>query len=156
MKIKNIILIIVAIAVLFIAYYLISPFFINIRIDEALPQNNEVKVVDETTEQNSKQVVVTGSAGHPASGTVRIIKSGGKNYLRYENFKTINGPDIYVYLAKDLEAKEYVSLGKLKATEGNINYEIPSGINPEEYPYAMTWCKTFSVLFNYAKLYWWI
>ena len=153
MKIKKIILIIVGIAVLFIGYYLISPFFINIRIDESLPQNNEAMVTNEKILQNSEQVAVIGSTGHSASGTARIVKSGGKNYLRYENFKTINGPDIYVYLAKDLEAKEYVSLGKVRATEGNINYEIPSGINPEEYPYAMTWCKTFSVLFNYAKLY---
>ena len=153
MKIKSVIISIVIIVTICIAYYLVSPFFIKVHIDEPLPQNNEITVIDGTIQQNSEPVTVIGSAGHPASGTVKIVKSGSKTYLRYENFKTINGPDIYVYLAKDLGAKEYINLGKVKATEGNINYEIPYGVDPKEYPYAMTWCKAFSVLFNYAKLY---
>ena len=95
---------------------------------------------------------VTGTAGHPASGTVRVIEADGKRYVRYENFKTINGPDLYVYLAKDLDAKEFVDLGKVKATEGNINYEIPTGIDTSEYHYVLTWCKAFGVLFNHADL----
>jgi hypothetical protein len=41
----------------------------------------------------------------------------------------------------------------VKATEGNINYEIPEGVDPREYPYVLTWCKAFGVLFNSAKVY---
>lgn len=95
---------------------------------------------------------VVGTAGHPASGTVRLVAADGTTYVRYENFKTINGPDIYVYLAKDLDAKEFVSLGKVKATEGNINYQVPADVDASQYPYVLTWCKTFGVLFNSAKL----
>ena len=136
--------------VLWFAYYAFSPLFIHIKVDEALPQQ-------EQQAQPQGQVApvgatVIGTAGHPASGSARIVTAEGKTYLRYENFKTINGPDLYVYLAKDLNAKEFVSLGKVKATEGNINYEIPQGVNPAEYPYVMTWCKQFGVLFNYAEI----
>ena len=31
-------------------------------------------------------------------------------------------------------------VGRLRATEGNVNYEIPAGVDPREYPYALTWC----------------
>src|SRR3989344_9303938 len=92
---------------------------------------------------------VIGTPLHPASGTARVVEAeSGKHYLRYENFKTINGPDLFVYLAKDLDATEFVNLGELRGTEGNINYEIPAGVNLTEYPYALTWCRQFSVLFN--------
>lgn len=133
---------VVAIAGIALAYYAISPLFRNITVNEALPTGG--------TQGAHAQVV--GTTGHPASGSARIVEADGKQYVRYENFKTINGPDIYVYLAKDLDAKEYVNLGKVRATEGDINYEIPAEVDVAAYPYVLTWCKTFSVLFNYADL----
>lgn len=152
--------------------YVMAPFFITKRIDEVAPltetqkentknQEGEIGVATEVptsaieklspvTPAISSPVVST--KGHPAEGQVKIVSSGDKQYIRYENFKTINGPDLVVYLSKDLDAKEYVSLGKLKATEGNINYEIPSGVNVDDYKYALVWCDAFSVLFNYSQL----
>lgn len=76
---------------------------------------------------------VKGTSGNPASGRTRVIIADGKKYLRYENFKTINGSDIFVYPSKDLEAKEYIDLDRVRATEGNINYEIPENIDPRDY-----------------------
>ncbi len=162
MKPKHILIGIFAIAVISFGYYAISPLFRNIRVDEAIPAAPEAASPAETERADStaaesvaatNPAPVEGTPGHPASGQARIVRSGGKTYLRYENFKTINGPDIYVYLSKDLDAKEFVSLGPVRATEGNINYEIPEGVDPREYPYALTWCKAFSVLFNSAKVY---
>lgn len=45
-----------------------------------------------------------------------------------------------------------MSLGKLRGTEGNINYIIPDEVDISEYKYVMTWCKQFGVLFNYADI----
>lgn len=129
------------------AYFTISPFFINIKLDEEMPKR--------PARQDTFEILfpIIGTARHPASGRVRIVEGeGGKIYVRYENFKTVNGPDIYVYLAKDLNASDYVSLGPVKATEGNVNYEIPDGVNIRDYRYVMTWCRAFGVLFNYAEL----
>lgn len=123
-------------------------------VDDSTPVSTSpaaTSVVSPPAAENSS-AAVTGTAGHPASGTVRIVSADGKNYVRYENYKTINGPDLFVYLAKDLDAKEFVNLGVLKATEGNINYEIPEGVNPQDYPYVLTWCKIFGVLFNHAEI----
>lgn len=141
----------IGIAILAFAYYTISPLFINIKVDDTNPA---IENVSSTAVINqSEPVQVIGTAGHSASGTVRIVEADGKRYVRYENYKTVNGPDIYVYLAKDLNAKEFVNLGRVRATEGNINYEIPDGVDIREYPYVLTWCKLFGVLFNSAKVF---
>jgi hypothetical protein len=137
--------IVIAIPVLAFAYYAISPLFRVIKADDALP-------VATTQVDAAPAAVVTGTTGHPASGTVRVVTADGKSFVRYENFKTINGPDIYVYLSKDLDAKEFVNLGPVKATEGNVNYEIPAGTDISQYRYVLTWCKQFGVLFNSATL----
>lgn len=155
MNIKKIILGILIIVVVYGLYYAISPLFINIQADEAIPVSKQMPESISLKEENKKENIpakIIGTTGHPASGTARIVKIDDKTYLRYENFKTINGPDIYVYLSKDINAKEFVSLGKVRATEGNINYEIPSNINVSDYPYALVWCEDFGVLFNSAKL----
>lgn len=157
-KVRYTLLAIIAIIVLGVGYYGISPIFRNIKADEALPQGAEEKAKNASSTEHTATVVsegaqVVGTTGHPASGTARLVSADGKTYVRYENFKTLNGPDIYVYLSKDLDAKEYIDLGKVRATEGNINYEVPAGIDASEYRYVLTWCKTFSVLFNYADLF---
>ncbi len=137
--------VLVAVALL---YYAVSPLFKNIKVDEAVPYAQESGDV----ENQGVPASVTGTPGHPASGMVRVITTESKSYVRFENFKTINGPDLYVYLAKDLQAKDFVNLGALRATEGNVNYEIPQGVNLKEYPYVITWCEQFGVLFNYADI----
>lgn len=139
-------------------YYAASPLFNNSRLDEQVPgeeitnTGTEERAL-EATAKSTDPVAIVDTPAHPASGAARIVTSTDTQYLRYENFKTINGPDLYVYLSKDKDAQEFVDLGKLKATEGNVNYEIPQGIDPREYPYALVWCKAFGVLFNSAKLY---
>jgi hypothetical protein len=156
MTIKRIIIILVAIIFLGFGYYAISPLFINIKVDEALPesvQNPDPNNIEEEAEAVIEMSApVIGSTGHPASGTAKIIKADNKTFLRYENFKTINGPDLYVYLSTDLEAQDFINLGRLKATEGNINYEIPADVDITKYQYALVWCKQFGVLFNSANI----
>ncbi len=138
------------IAIFAFGYYAISPLFIHTKIDDTNPAINNPSIASTYPISQSN---VIGTTGHPASGTVRIIEADSKSYIRYENFKTINGPDIYVYLAKDLEAQDFISLGKVRGTEGNINYLIPKDTNLKEYKYVMTWCKAFGVLFNYAEIF---
>lgn len=154
MKIWYAIGVVVIALLLWIAYYAISPLFINVKMDEPLPVAQETAPAPGAgAGVETEPVVLIDTPSHPASGTVRVVSDGATHYLRYENFKTINGPDIYVYLAKDIGAKEFVNLGKVKATEGNVNYEIPEGVDPRDYPYALVWCKAFGVLFNSAQLY---
>lgn len=112
------------------AYYAISPLFITIEMNESAPESADM--------DTSRSAAVVDTPAHPASGTVRILEADGKTYVRYENYETINGPDLYVYLAKDLGAVEFVNLGRLKATQGNVNYEVPDGVDISEYRYVLT------------------
>lgn len=168
---KKVIFSFLSLLVLGIAYYGISPIFKKTLLYEPIPKNISLEVSSKNLEQVSASASINnkikpeaiqkdldlkvemsspvkGTSGHSASGVVKVVVSGNTKIIRYENFKTINGPDLYVYLSKDLKVKEFVDLGKLKATEGNVNYEVPKEVNLKYYPYIIVWCKAFGVLFN--------
>lgn len=106
----------------------------------------------ETPELTPIAFPVMGTLGHPAEGSVRVIETAEGTVIRYEDFSTINGPRLHVYLAKDLGAEEFIDLGPIRGTKGNINYSIPEDVDLSEYRYVMYWCVPFSVLFNYTDL----
>lgn len=142
-----------------IAWYGLSPLLVKKAVNDPLPseasrtvESESAVMLPEKESAMTSRVPVVPTALHPASGFVRIAKDGTARYLRYEDYKTINGPDVRVYLSADLEAKDFIDLGPLKGTEGNINYEIPAGTDLAKYRYALTWCEDFSVLFNSAEL----
>ena len=91
---------------------------------------------------------------HNAEGNVKVIQvpEGTGTVLRLEDFKSTNGPDLYVYLSTDKSASDLVNLGRLKGNIGNQNYEIPSGTDLTKYDTVLIWCRAFSVLFGSAKL----
>ena len=90
---------------------------------------------------------------HNAEGLAKVIRLDNvSTILRLENFKATNGPDLYVYLATDNSASDFVNLGRLKGNIGNHNYDIPEGTDFSRYTTVLIWCKAFSVLFGSAKL----
>lgn len=95
---------------------------------------------------------VTGTPGHPAEGSVEIIRSPEETLLRYIDYEGTNGPDLYVFLSKDLEANDYIDLGPSRGNKGNIIYGVPLDVDLSEYKYVLTWCKAFGVLFDYAEI----
>ena len=94
-----------------------------------------------------------GDGIHDAQGDAYTIPlEDGSNVLRLENFKSTNGPDLYVYLATDDNASEFINLGELKANKGNQNYDIPDDADLTKYNKVLIWCQAFSVLFGSAEL----
>lgn len=90
---------------------------------------------------------------HSAEGMAKVIQLDNTDMiLRLENFKATNGPDLYVYLATDNSASDFVNLGRLKGNIGNQNYDIPEGIDFSKYNSVLIWCQAFSVLFGSAEL----
>jgi Electron transfer DM13 len=90
---------------------------------------------------------------HNAEGMAKVIQlDDGRMILRLENFKATNGPDLYVYLAADNTASDFVNLGRLKGNIGNQNYDIPEGTDFSRYDTVLIWCQAFSVLFGSAKI----
>ena len=97
--------------------------------------------------------VGVGDGVHDAQGNAYTIPlEDASSVLRLENFKSTNGPDLYVYLATDKNASDFVNLGELKASSGNQNYEIPDNTDLSKYNKVLIWCKAFGVLFGSAEL----
>jgi hypothetical protein len=133
------------VAVVAIAAFTISPYFYDVTVDEALPTA--------FAELPAGKFVGSGDGIHETEGDVRVIKlEDDSQYVRFENFKSTNGPDLYVYLATDDNASDFVNLGSLKGNVGNQNYEIPEGVDLSKYNKVLVWCKAFSVLFGSAEL----
>jgi hypothetical protein len=147
-KILITIVIVAAIAIP-IGIYTISPLFISATVNEPLPLTATIPK-EKTLSGVFKGV---GDGFHNAEGNVSIISStDGSKILRLENFKSTNGPNVHVYLSTDNHATNFVDLGKLKANNGNQNYNVPIGTDITKHNVVLIWCKDFSVLFGSAAL----
>lgn len=94
---------------------------------------------------------------HFGRGTARLIEvTPGAFVVRLEDFAVRNGPDLYVYLSPSADgyARDAIELGRLKADQGNQNYDVPAGAlsDPAEAASVVIWCKQFSHLFATAPL----
>ncbi|MBI4095081.1 MAG: DM13 domain-containing protein [Candidatus Liptonbacteria bacterium] len=89
---------------------------------------------------------------HSVAGRALLIRDGGGEIVRFEDFLTDNGPRLHIYLSADLGADDFIDLGQIKATKGNVNYALPADTDTGKYRYVLVWCKPFSVLFSYAEL----
>jgi hypothetical protein len=89
---------------------------------------------------------------HSVEGQALLIEADGETILRFEDFDTDNGPRLHIYLSTDLGDDDFVDLGPIKATKGNVNYTVPPGTDLDRYRHVLVWCKPFSVLFSYADL----
>lgn len=89
---------------------------------------------------------------HEVQGRASIIEHNGQRTLRFEDFKTINGPNLHIYLSSELGNTDFIDLGPIRATEGNVNYIVSADIDISRYNKVMVWCVPFGVLFSYAEL----
>ncbi|PIN73571.1 hypothetical protein COV20_05095 [Candidatus Woesearchaeota archaeon CG10_big_fil_rev_8_21_14_0_10_45_16] len=139
----------VLVVILVAAWYLISPAFQTIELDEQLPI--------ETDEAMPSQLSVLSeglfqAGAHEVEGKALLIETASGRVIRLEDFDTINGPDLHIYLSADLESQDYIDLGPIKATKGNVNYEVPAEVDTAKYNKVLVWCVPFKVLFSYVEL----
>ena len=144
-KIKIIGVAVVGIIAAGIIGYTAGPLFFDVTVNEEMPASILTMPMG--------NFIGVGDGIHDAQGDVFIIESDdGSRFLRFENFKATNGPDLFVYLATDETAEDFVNLGMLKGNIGNQNYMIPPGADLSNHDTVLIWCKQFSVLFGSAKL----
>ena len=100
------------------------------------------------------------SRSHHTEGRALVLNDGSEQrFLRFENFRTDNGPDVNVYLsaappdapARDLDV-DFIDLGDMKGNVGAQNYEIPPSVDLDHYSTVVVWCVRFSVAFGVAPL----
>ena len=131
------------------AWWALSPLFINNTVSEHLIQATDAPLTVLT------EGVFTGADRfHEVTGTASLLEINGTRTVRLQDdFASINGPDLYVWLVKgDNYRSNTLELGKLKGNKGSQNYVLPEGVDVVAYDRVIIWCKAFGVLFGYADL----
>lgn len=86
------------------------------------------------------------------TGKARIYLQGGQYKLSLENLSSSNGPDLHVYLSKEVQPVNYIDLGRLQSTSGNQVYPVSGSPDFSQYKYALVHCQRFNHLFGSAEL----
>ena len=94
---------------------------------------------------------------HTGSGQVLLVRApDGSVILRFQDYAVRNGPDLFIYLTPDPDGDVFadgaIELSEIRATRGNVNYEVPADVDPSTFRAAVIWCKAFAVLFAHAEL----
>ncbi len=169
---------VLALLTLPVAWYLISPLFVDKEVDEAFPTltvdatetmaaaaMEPDTMMEEAIDLAAMSILAQGEfydlGGHPGMGTATVYELGdGSRVLRFENFKVINGPQLHVWLvppdpvpdAVGREIPGYFDAGPLKGNIGDQNYEIPADLDLADFGSVVIWCVPFRVPFNAAPL----
>lgn len=96
---------------------------------------------------------------HSAEGSATIYElPDGDRVLRFEDFRSKNGPDLHVYLSKEAPTSTFaglgadeIHLGALKGNVGNQNYEVPADVDLSQYRSVVIYCVPFRVVFSTAE-----
>lgn len=118
---------------------------------EGAPTNPVDENVDTTATLKYSGSFMNGPYG-TTRGEAKVYLENGKLTLALENFSVNNGPDLYVYLSKEVQPVNFISLGKLRSTNGNQLYDIAGTPDLTQYKYALIHCQQFNHLFGSAEL----
>ena len=100
-------------------------------------------------------------AAHRGEGRALLVRlADGQRFLRFEQFRVTNGPDLYVYLSgypaprnsAQLHEGATHDVGVLKGNVGSQNYALPTDLDLAKFKSAVIYCKRFSVIFATAEL----
>ncbi|BAZ14119.1 hypothetical protein NIES4071_59590 [Calothrix sp. NIES-4071] len=125
------------------------------------PGNVEAPQGDTTSTSRTASTAIGSfrAAEHPTQGNARIVNQNGKRFVEFnEEFKTDNGPDLYVILHRNatvpggIKEKDYVQLARLQKTNGVQRYAIPENVNLADFKSVAIWCRQFNATFGYAPL----
>lgn len=86
------------------------------------------------------------------SGMAAVVQENGQNTLSLKNMNISNGPDLHVYISKEVLPLNFVDLGPLQSVAGNQLYTIPSNTDLSQYKYALIHCQRYNHLFGSAEL----
>lgn len=125
----------------------------NVIMDEAMPAMDEPIILASGSFIQIDPV-------HGAEGTATIYQlPNGERVLRFENFRSTNGPDLRIYLSTTVPTTTFAGLGEnalylepLKGNVGNQNYALPADADLSLYRSVVIWCEPFGVVFSSATL----
>ena len=106
--------------------------------------------VSYATAQTVKSGNLVGEKVKWTQGSVKIVKSGSGHKIQLgSNFKTKQGPALYVYLGNGKPQKR---IAKLQSISGAQSYAIPNSVNIDSYSNVYIYCVPFRVVFGSSRL----
>jgi|SRR5204863_4455186 len=84
--------------------------------------------VDGGTTQQQMGNFINGPYGS-VSGNAKVYRQDNEYVLALQSVFISNGPDLHVYISKEILPVNFIDLGSLKSTNGNQVYVIPG--NPD-------------------------
>jgi hypothetical protein len=119
---------------------------VNETIQAMAPPNTDMASIYELRSGN-----FTNSANiSQASGISRILSVDNNEFLRFENFKITNGPELHVYFTNDGDLVNGKDLGVLKGNIGSQNYFL--GETANQYDTVVIASKPFKMVYAKATL----
>ena len=91
----------------------------------------------------------SGLSNHVTRGTAEIA---GDSVQLLEDFFFDGAPDPKVALGKDGSYDPATLMGLLKSNTGASTYQLPAGINPDDYNEVWIWCERFNVPLGVARV----
>jgi len=133
-------------------------------VETAARSQPDKEMSEDMMEEGGPEKIIAGEfrdadAIHKGSGDAFVFRlQDGSHVVRFENFRSTNGPDLRVWLSSspspqksaDVSEGEWLDLGKLKGNVGNQNYAVPAGTDLSEFQSVVIWCRAFGVLFAAA------
>jgi len=98
---------------------------------------------------------------HQPQGKAILVRvPDGRRFIRFEDFRVTNGPDLYVYLSghpsprtgAQLHEGAAFEVARLKGNIGSQNYELPADLDLSKFKSVAIYCKRFSVMFGSAQV----
>ena len=124
------------------------------------PEAMDVLSAEEKTELVASGTFIHANPSDPihyGSGGVEVYE---RTVFLKEDFEVGPGPAFHVYLVPKKEIRQsgdvsdtmFVDLGKLRAFKGSQKYQVPAGVDLNNYPSVVIWCAQFGVLISPADL----
>ena len=131
---------------------------VAVRGEDAAPASEQDWDETATTLASGRFIEI--DALHWGEGTATLYQmDDGRRVLRFEEFASARGGEVYVYLSRDpqpLVALEvgidYLNLGRLKGNRGSQNYLLPIGQDGSGYQSAVIFCRQFNMVITSARL----
>ena len=98
---------------------------------------------------------------HRGEGKALLLRlPDGQRFIRFEDFRVTNGPDLFVYLSGHPAPRDRAQLhqgaafevARLKGNIGNQNYALPVDLDLAKFKSVVIYCKRFSTMFATAEL----
>jgi hypothetical protein len=139
--------------------YLLSLFFIGSMLaackkDDTITTSNTpaMDMVDSSgSDLKYSGTFINGPYGS-VMGKVKILVNENAYSMVLDSFSTSNGPDLHVYLSKEIQPIHFIDLGKLKAVSGTQLYNIPGMPDFMEFKYVLIHCQQYNHLFGNANI----